>query len=179
LLACNDRCDRNQRDRECNNWQPHLFLLIRATQKPLSNTVSFARAERSRDPSLLSSVSRVQCSLAPHTLHLAAMISSRQHSEPGASTSSQFAKVTKCKASDRKAGHNQSTLAAGGGCSRGQRMDHADLNERAGNEARGREQVSCARCAAKLHLFIEILDTRNGRTLRLFRCLCGEHVWGD
>src|SRR4051812_44575557 len=69
--------------------------------------------------------------------------------------------------------------------SRGQAMDRADSDEcagsdeLAGNEARASEHVFCAGCAATLHLFIEILDSRNGRTHRLFRCLCGGIVWGD
>ena len=58
-------------------------------------------------------------------------------------------------------------------------MDRADLDERAGNGAHRSEQPFCARCAAELDRFIEILDSRNCRTFRLFRCLCGEIVWDD
>jgi len=56
-------------------------------------------------------------------------------------------------------------------------MDRVDPNERPGKDAGKGDQVFCPSCAIELLLFIEILNTRNGQTFRLFRCECGEFVW--
>jgi hypothetical protein len=35
----------------------------------------------------------------------------------------------------------------------------------------------CRSCSASLRLARELLDTRKGKTIRLFRCACGERIW--
>lgn len=37
----------------------------------------------------------------------------------------------------------------------------------------------CPACAAFPKLAARFLDSRNGRTIRLFQCECGERVWDD
>ena len=37
----------------------------------------------------------------------------------------------------------------------------------------------CPTCAAYPRLAQSMLDTRNGRTVRLYRCQCGERIWDD
>ena len=37
----------------------------------------------------------------------------------------------------------------------------------------------CPVCAAFAHLTAKLLDSRSGRTVRLFQCQCGERVWDD
>jgi hypothetical protein len=58
-------------------------------------------------------------------------------------------------------------------------MDRADPDKPLGKEAQGDEPIFCPKCASELRLMINILDTRKGKTVRLFRCECGEFVWGD
>jgi hypothetical protein len=35
----------------------------------------------------------------------------------------------------------------------------------------------CRGCSASLRLARELLDTRKGKTIRLFQCACGERIW--
>lgn len=37
----------------------------------------------------------------------------------------------------------------------------------------------CPACAAFPHLTAKLLDTQNGRTVRLYQCQCGERIWDD
>ena len=37
----------------------------------------------------------------------------------------------------------------------------------------------CRTCAAFPRLAHSFLDTRNGKTVRLYQCRCGERVWDD
>ncbi len=37
----------------------------------------------------------------------------------------------------------------------------------------------CPTCAEFTHLSHQFLDPRNGRTIRLYQCLCGERVWDN
>jgi len=41
----------------------------------------------------------------------------------------------------------------------------------------GPEALKCRRCGRCSCLVQDILDPRTGRTVRLFRCDCGERVW--
>ncbi|WP_298253594.1 hypothetical protein [Bradyrhizobium sp.] len=37
----------------------------------------------------------------------------------------------------------------------------------------------CPACAAFSHLAAKLLDTQNGKTVRLYQCQCGERIWDD
>ncbi|MGY4623257.1 hypothetical protein [Bradyrhizobium sp. USDA 4486] len=37
----------------------------------------------------------------------------------------------------------------------------------------------CPTCAAFPRLTQSLLDTRKGKTIRLFQCQCGERIWDD
>jgi hypothetical protein len=41
------------------------------------------------------------------------------------------------------------------------------------------DQVFCPECAAQTRLFMDVLDSRNGKRYRVFACQCGEVVWLD
>jgi hypothetical protein len=43
--------------------------------------------------------------------------------------------------------------------------------------AEGDAARRCARCSEQLRLVGTILDSRKGRTIRMFRCQCGEQTW--
>lgn len=85
--------------------------------------------------------------------------------------------LTQDNAPNRATGHKPPALAAGGAQLGTQSMDRTDPNERSGREASKSDPVFCPKCAAALHIFIDILDSRNGKLFRLFRCECGEFFW--
>jgi hypothetical protein len=59
-------------------------------------------------------------------------------------------------------------------------MDRSDQDRRLGWEAHQNDNVFfCPTCASRPRLRIAILDSRKGRTVRLFECRCGEIVWDD
>lgn len=58
-------------------------------------------------------------------------------------------------------------------------MGCADPDKRPGNKARDDDRFFCSTCASKPLRVIVILDTRKGRTVRLFKCECGELIWDD
>jgi hypothetical protein len=58
-------------------------------------------------------------------------------------------------------------------------MDRAYQSKRAGLEAAHEKPVFCPSCAAQPVLFISLLDSRNGKQHRVFKCECGELVWDD
>ena len=58
-------------------------------------------------------------------------------------------------------------------------MDRVHQSKRIGNEAGGDKRISCSSCAAEPSLFITLLDSRNGKQHRVFKCECGELVWDD
>jgi formate dehydrogenase maturation protein FdhE len=59
-------------------------------------------------------------------------------------------------------------------------MDRADSERRSDNRGRNDERmIFCPVCASSPNLIISILDTRKGRTVRLFECGCGEIIWDD
>jgi formate dehydrogenase maturation protein FdhE len=59
-------------------------------------------------------------------------------------------------------------------------MDRNDPEKRSGNEARDDDQVMfCPTCASQPRLRIAILDSRKGKTVRVFECRCGEIIWDD
>jgi formate dehydrogenase maturation protein FdhE len=59
-------------------------------------------------------------------------------------------------------------------------MDRADSERRSDNKARNDERIIfCPTCASTPNLIVSILDTRKGRTVRLFECGCGEIIWDD
>jgi hypothetical protein len=58
-------------------------------------------------------------------------------------------------------------------------MDRTDPEKYSGKQARDAKQVFCPKCALELRLMVDILDSRTGKSYRLFRCNCGEFVWGD
>ena len=41
------------------------------------------------------------------------------------------------------------------------------------------DELRCAACSAVPRLIQRMLDPRSGKTLRLYRCQCGEHVWEE
>ena len=58
-------------------------------------------------------------------------------------------------------------------------MDRAFQRKPIGNETGEEKPIFCASCAAEPSLFIPILDTRNGKQHRLFKCECGAIIWDD
>jgi hypothetical protein len=60
-------------------------------------------------------------------------------------------------------------------------MDHpSDPEKGPDNEAWDDDQVIfCPTCALQPRLLIAILDSRKGKTVRVFECQCGEIVWDD
>lgn len=62
---------------------------------------------------------------------------------------------------------------------RGSIMVCTDQNKRIGNETRDEEQIFCSSCAAEPHLFIPLLNSRNGKQYRVFRCECGKIIWDE
>ena len=55
-------------------------------------------------------------------------------------------------------------------------MDRIDPNARLGAKA-GESDPCCPKCATTPRVFVDILDSRNGKVFRLFRCECGEFFW--
>jgi formate dehydrogenase maturation protein FdhE len=49
----------------------------------------------------------------------------------------------------------------------------------AGNKAQDNNDIFCPRCAIRPMLVIVMLDSRKGKTIRVFRCQCGEMLWDD
>jgi formate dehydrogenase maturation protein FdhE len=58
-------------------------------------------------------------------------------------------------------------------------MDRADLDKNSDKKAREDEQIFCPKCASTPHGSIKVLDTRSGKTYRLFRCQCGQLIWNE
>jgi formate dehydrogenase maturation protein FdhE len=59
-------------------------------------------------------------------------------------------------------------------------MDRADSERRSDNKVREDERMLfCPACASTPNLVISILDSRKGRTVRLFECGCGEIIWDE
>jgi hypothetical protein len=42
-----------------------------------------------------------------------------------------------------------------------------------------REDRRCSRCDAQPRLVLQMLNPRNGNTVRMFECKCGERTWND
>jgi hypothetical protein len=62
----------------------------------------------------------------------------------------------------------------------GDEMSCADPDKRKDREVRNdARRFFCAACATEPWRVIVILDTRNGKTVRLFKCECGELIWDD
>jgi hypothetical protein len=40
-------------------------------------------------------------------------------------------------------------------------------------------QRRCPTCAASPRLTFQFLDSRRGKTVRLYECKCGERIWDD
>jgi hypothetical protein len=38
---------------------------------------------------------------------------------------------------------------------------------------------ACNYCDEKPRLFLTMLNSRNGRTIRMFKCECGEQTWSE
>lgn len=58
-------------------------------------------------------------------------------------------------------------------------MRRADPEKRPSEFACDSERSSCPACALEPLRVIVILDTCRGRTVRLFKCECGELIWDD
>ena len=58
-------------------------------------------------------------------------------------------------------------------------MVFTDQNKRIANEARDGKEILCSSCAAEPHLFVSLLDSRNGKQYRVFRCECGKIIWDE
>ncbi len=58
-------------------------------------------------------------------------------------------------------------------------MDRIDPRKRLGKEAQDDDTFFCPTCASRPRLIISILDSRKGKTVRIFECRCGEIVWDD
>ena len=58
-------------------------------------------------------------------------------------------------------------------------MDRVHQSKRIGSDAGDDKRIFCSSCAAEPSLFIWLLDSRNGKQHRVFKCECGEIVWDD
>jgi hypothetical protein len=60
-------------------------------------------------------------------------------------------------------------------------MDSTDPDKYSDNKTRDDELIIfCPTCASSQpRLLIAILDSRKGKTVRVFECQCGEVVWDD
>jgi hypothetical protein len=60
-------------------------------------------------------------------------------------------------------------------------MDRRDPDKHPGSKARDDDDTGllCPSCASEPARAIAILDTSKGKTVRLFRCQCGELIWDD
>jgi hypothetical protein len=60
-------------------------------------------------------------------------------------------------------------------------MDHTKPEIRPSNEARDDDDqvIFCSTCAMQPRLLIAILDSRKGKTVRVFECQCEEVIWDD
>ena len=56
-------------------------------------------------------------------------------------------------------------------------MERANPDKNLDEKAREEEQIFCPKCASRPRASIKILDTRDGKTYRLFRCQCGQLIW--
>ena len=57
-------------------------------------------------------------------------------------------------------------------------MDRADPDKRPDGGTRGNDRI-CPTCDSDSLRAAVILDTRKGKTVRVFKCQCGELIWGD
>jgi formate dehydrogenase maturation protein FdhE len=59
-------------------------------------------------------------------------------------------------------------------------MDCRDPDKRRGHGAPNTDRAFlCPACASAPTRPVVILDTRKGKTIRMFECQCGEIVWDD
>jgi hypothetical protein len=58
-------------------------------------------------------------------------------------------------------------------------VDRNYQNKHIGGETRDGNQIFCSSCAAQPGQFISVLDSRNGKRHRIFKCECGEIFWDD
>jgi formate dehydrogenase maturation protein FdhE len=59
-------------------------------------------------------------------------------------------------------------------------MDRVGPEKPSGTEARDDGHIIfCPTCASRPRLIISIVDSRKGKTVRVFECECGEIVWDD
>jgi hypothetical protein len=52
-------------------------------------------------------------------------------------------------------------------------------SDKMARQAAKEEDRSCVRCGAEPNLIRKLLDTRKGRTVRMFECRCGKVSWDD
>ena len=55
----------------------------------------------------------------------------------------------------------------------------ADEKEQLPTQQAQDQRPRCSACAAFPRLAQTILDTRTGKTVRLYQCQCGERIWDD
>ena len=58
-------------------------------------------------------------------------------------------------------------------------MDRADSERQSDKIQKEERMMFCPACASTPDPVISILDSRKGRTVRLFECKCGEMIWDD
>jgi hypothetical protein len=58
-------------------------------------------------------------------------------------------------------------------------MDRANPDKSLDKKTREAEQIFCPKCASAPLAFVKILDPRDGKTHRLFRCRCGQLIWNE
>ena len=57
-------------------------------------------------------------------------------------------------------------------------MNRSDMIQSGTNDAREDDDVACPICAVRTRLVRAFLDSREGKTVRMFECHeCGELVW--
>jgi hypothetical protein len=58
-------------------------------------------------------------------------------------------------------------------------MDFSESEKPSGKKARENKQMTCSQCSAHPLSFLDILDSRDGKTYRVYRCRCGEITWSE
>jgi hypothetical protein len=58
-------------------------------------------------------------------------------------------------------------------------MDYCYGGEGSPAKATQAQDRRCTNCGAPPHLIQTLLDTRHGKSVRLFECKCGKLIWED
>jgi hypothetical protein len=59
------------------------------------------------------------------------------------------------------------------------RQELLSMNNEFKSEVRSQSVRACNGCGEKPALITSMLNPRNGRTVRMFKCACGEQTWSE